>query len=177
MENTRDILCFFLRKQYCQKLCVYTINGKHTRHSVFLFEKAILSKVVRRGKLINCANVRNFPHLGTKQKERIVKIFPKFDWRMVPRYIPDSFESFPKLCKRRIFWRIVHCTEPNDAATRISMLFFPRNWLSNMSHIDRKGCFSIFANYSIKNIGVFRDTARVPKPTKANRAIELDTIR
>ena len=97
MENTRDILCFFLRKQYCQKLCVYTINGKHTRHSVFLFEKAILSKVVRRGKLINCANVRNFPHLGTKQKERIVKILQSLieEWcRGIFRTVLKAFPSF-----------------------------------------------------------------------------------
>ena len=58
MENTGDILCFFLRKRYRPKLC-------------------------EPGKFINFVSTWDiFPHLGTKQKQSIVKMLTKFDWRM-----------------------------------------------------------------------------------------------
>ena len=123
----------------------YMINSKHRRRLLFLFEKAISAKVVSRGNLsILCRWHEKFSRTWERNKNRpLWKCWQSLmeEWAN----IQDSFESLPKLCKLWIF-SSVHSTPPS--ATRISMLFFPRNWPSNMSYYV-KGCFfSTFANYS-----------------------------
>ena len=104
---------------------------------MFLFEKAISAKVVSRGNLsILCRWHEKFSRTWERNKNRpLWKCWQSLmeEWAN----IQDSFESLPKLCKLWIF-SSVHSTPPS--ATRISMLFFPRNWPSNMSYYV-KGCF------------------------------------
>ena len=108
------------------------INGKHRGHLMFLFEKAISPKVVwAGGNLSILCQHETFSHTWERNKNRALwKCWQSLieEWAN----IQDSFESLPKLCKVWIFWGgSVHFTP--DVALRISMLFFTRNWPSNMS--------------------------------------------
>ena len=102
------------------------------RHITFLFEKAILPKVVSRGKFINFVSTWEiFPHTWEQNKNRALwkcvdKVWLKMDGEIF-RTVLKAYHGFGNF---EFFGRIESCT----AATRIPMLFFQRNQPWNMSY-------------------------------------------